>query len=105
MHFVPKEEKETSQPAQPPQSAQPVKSSMRLKKMSIGLNDRISFIKHLFAGDSEYYSFVINKLNAFENYEDALRFINLEIKPQYNDWEGKDEYEFRLLQLLELKFA
>ena len=99
MRFVPKGQKSTSQLQQPP------KPSLHIKKMNIGLNDKISFIKHLFNGDSEFYENFIDRLNAFENYEDALRYINQEIKPQYDDWEGKDEYEFRLLQLLELKFA
>ena len=99
MRFVPKGQKSSSQLQQPP------KSSLHIKKMNIGLNDKISFIKHLFNGDLEFYENFIDRLNAFENYEDALRYINQEIKPKYDDWEGKDEYEFRLLQLLELKFA
>ncbi len=99
MRFVPKEQKSTSQHQETP------KSPLPLKKMNVGLNDKISFIKHLFEGDHELYTNFIDKLNAFENYEDALRYINQEVKPQYEDWEGKDEYEFRLLQLLELKFA
>jgi len=80
-------------------------SQKPLKKMSIGLNDRISFIKHLFKGDADTYTNFIDKLNAFDSYEDALQFINQEIKPLFDNWDGLDEYEFRLLQLLELKFA
>ena len=99
MRFVPKGQKSTEQPQQSS------RSSLHLKKMNIGLNDKISFIKHLFEGDHEFYTYFIDRLNAFENYEDALRYINQEVKPQYDNWEGKDEYEFRLLQLLELKFA
>jgi len=83
----------------------PKSSQKPLKKMSIGLNDRISFIKQLFKGDMVAYTNFIDKLNAFDSYEDALSFINQDIKPLYKNWEGLDEYEFRLLQLLELKFA
>ena len=74
------------------------------KKMSIGLNDRISFINNLFDGDSFAYSQYIDKLNAFTDYETALKYIYTEIKPNYNNWTGKEEFEFRLLQLLEIKF-
>jgi len=74
------------------------------KKMSIGLNDRISFINNLFDGDSFAYSQYIDKLNAFADYETALKYIYTEIKPNYNNWTGKEEFEFRLLQLLEIKF-
>jgi len=78
--------------------------SVPVKKMSIGLNDRIAFINNLFQGDEIQYSQTIEALNAFEDYEAALRYIYTEVKPRYNNWEGKDEYEFRLIQLLELKF-
>ncbi len=99
MRFVPKGQKEYNQQH---------KSSARvfpLKKINIGLNDKISFIKHLFDGDREFYTRFIDTLNAFDDYEEALKYVNQKVKPQFNNWEGKDEYEFRLLQLLELKFV
>ncbi len=74
------------------------------KKMNIGLNDKIAFIRHLFNNDSTIYNKVIEELNKANTYEDALSYLNREVKPQFNDWKDKDEYEFRLLQLLELKF-
>jgi len=74
------------------------------KKMSIGLNDRIAFIKNLFDGNAQAYEQAIERLNAFDSYEEALNYIATDLKPAYNNWEGKDEYEFRLIQLLELKF-
>ena len=98
MSFVPKDEVHKS-------SKQSTNAATHHKKINIGLNDRISFIKHLFNGDHEAYTSFIERLNAFDNYEAALRYINQEVKPKYNNWESKDEYEFRLLQLLELKFA
>ena len=80
-------------------------SAKPVKNMSIGLNDRISFIKHLFKGDADAYNHFVDTLNAFETYEKALQYIHNSIKPQFDNWDGLDEYEFRLLQLLELKFA
>jgi len=103
MNFVPKEQlsdNAKNDPVKPSKiSAKPV------KKMSIGLNDRIAFIKHLFKGNADAYTQFIDTLNAFDTYEEALQFIHNDIKPQYDNWDGLDEYEFRLLQLLELKFA
>ncbi len=93
MKFVPKD-KEQEQP----------EPTFSLKKMNIGLNDKISFIKHLFNGDAEMYEKVISNLNVAESYEKGLSYIYTEIKPNYNNWEGKEEYEFRLIQLFELKF-
>ncbi len=75
------------------------------KKISIGLNDRIAFIKNLFEGNADAYSQTIKKLDTCDSYEKALEYIHKEVKPKYHQWENKDEYEFRLIQLLELKFA
>ena len=98
MSFVPKDEVHKGM-------KQSANATTHHKKINIGLNDRISFIKHLFDGDHNSYSNFIDRLNAFDSYEAALRYINQEIKPEFNHWEAKDEYEFRLLQLLELKFS
>ncbi len=105
LNFVPKGEKSVSTSLKKESSIQNLNKNTSLKKINIGLNDRIAFIKYLFDNQQEAYQAFIDRLNAFESYEAALKFINQEIKPKYNDWEGKDEYEFRLLQLLELKFA
>jgi len=98
MSFVPKGTKtnETSMDGSKPAS---------LKKVNIGLNDRIAFIKNLFNNDADKYTYFIKRLNAFESYDEALSFIKNEIKPQFDNWEAKEEYELRLLQLLELKFT
>jgi hypothetical protein len=100
--FVPKGQKQSGKKTD---DSVTQKSRSQLKKINIGLNDRIAFIKHLFDNDQEAYTGFINRLNAFDSYEEGLKFINQEIKPKYNDWADKDEYEFRLLQLFELKFA
>ena len=81
-----------------------IQKNIPLKKMNIGLNDRISFVKHLFKGDIAGYEETIGKLNEFTSYEEALSYLHNEIKPRYDDWQDAEEYEFRLLQLLELKF-
>jgi hypothetical protein len=109
--FVKKEEQENNNPFEKLTTATaqnreiaPSKSPKNIKEMSIGLNDKIAFIDNLFGGNSQAFNETINKLNTCHSYENALTVIYKEIKPKYDNWEGKDQYEFRFLQLLELKF-
>jgi len=78
----------------------------RLKKgITIGLNDRIAFVKHLFNGSTEDFNRVISQLNTSTSELEALEFLNNMVKPEYNNWTGKEEYEQRLLSFLEGKFS
>lgn len=70
----------------------------------VGLNDKIGFINHLFDGSSEDFNRVISQLNTIATEAEAKQFINTMIKPDYNNWEGKEEYEARLISLIENKF-
>ncbi|PZD77401.1 hypothetical protein [Mesonia sp. K7] len=83
------------------------KSSLndRLKKgIQIGLNDRLAFIKHLFDGNTEDYNRVISQLNTIASTEEAKSFIETNVKPDYNGWYNKEEYENRFLEVIENKF-
>jgi len=71
--------------------------------IQIGLNDRIGFVKHLFNYSQEDFNRVLSQLNTFKTEKEAKDFILDSIKPDYN-WEGKEEYEERLLELIERKF-
>lgn len=73
--------------------------------ISIGLNDRLAFTKHLFAGNQEDYNRVISQLNTTETEIEAKDFILNMIKPDYNNWAGKEEYETRFMEIIERKFA
>ncbi|QHI37592.1 hypothetical protein IMCC3317_29720 [Kordia antarctica] len=73
--------------------------------ISIGLNDRLAFTKHLFDGNQEDYNRVISQLNTSESEAEAKDFIYNMIKPEYNNWTGKEEYETRFLEIIERKFA
>ena len=78
----------------------------RLKKgITIGLNDRIAFVKHLFNGSTEDFNRVISQLNTSTSELEALEFLNNMVKPEYNNWTGKEEYEQRLVSFLEGKFS
>ncbi|HKJ47659.1 MAG TPA: hypothetical protein VJ973_01140 [Christiangramia sp.] len=77
----------------------------RLKKgINIGLNERLAYIKHLFDGNTADYNRVLSQLNTFTSLEEAQKFIELVVKPDYNHWEGKEEYEERFMAHIENKF-
>lgn len=73
-------------------------------KFNIGLNDKIAFIKHLFDGKAEDYDRVVSQLNTSLSFSDAKRFIEDMVKPDYNDWSDKEEFEERFMQIIESKF-
>jgi hypothetical protein len=74
------------------------------KGISIGLNDRIAFVKNLFAGSNEDYNRVMSQLNTIDNYPETVSFIENMVKPDYNQWAGKEEYAERFMQAVEKKF-
>ncbi|PKD21567.1 hypothetical protein APR41_00850 [Salegentibacter salinarum] len=77
----------------------------RLKKgINIGLNERLSFIKNLFDGNSSDYNRVLSQLNTFSSLDEAQKFIQLVVKPDYNHWQGKEDYEERFMAKIENKF-
>lgn len=77
----------------------------RLKKgINIGLNDRLAFVKHLFDGSSSDYNRVLSQLNTIKNREEAFNFVANMVKPDYNNWEGKEDYESRFLSIIDKKF-
>ena len=73
--------------------------------LNIGLNDKIAFIKHLFEGKSEDYERVMSQLNSFESFANAQEFLLQIVKPDYNNWVNKEEFEARFLQILERRFS
>ena len=75
------------------------------KGFHIDLNDRIAFTKNLFGNSTEDYSRVLNQLLTFDSYTEAKDFIENMVKPDYNNWEGKDEFVSRFMELVEGKFA
>ena len=72
--------------------------------LQIGLNDKLAFIKHLFNGESEDYSRVVSQINTATSLQEAQDFIDKLVKPDYNNWIGKDQFEARFLEIVESKF-
>lgn len=73
-------------------------------RMSIGLNDRLAFIKHLFDGSAEEYSHVLSQLSTYSSFEEAETFIKGKVKPDYNYWLEKDEFANRFMSIVEKRF-
>lgn len=76
-----------------------------IKEYQIGLNDRLAFVKHLFNDSVKEYERVISQLNTIETEERSKAFITNLVKPEYNNWEGKEDYELRFMTLIERRFA
>lgn len=93
---LPEEEEETSKS---------VSLNEKLAKgINIDLNDRIAFTKHLFGNEPEDYNRVLNQLITFNTFYETRDFIRDMVKPDYNNWEGKEEYEERFMEIIEKKF-
>jgi hypothetical protein len=75
------------------------------KTISFGLNDRIGFEKKLFGGSSDDFNRVISQLNTFDSFEEAREFVLDFVKPDYNNWEGNEEFEARFMEIVEKKFS
>jgi len=72
--------------------------------ITVGLNDRIAFEKNLFDGNSEDLNRVLSQLNTIETFQEAQDFIEDLVKPDFNYWKGKEEYEERFMQLIQKRF-
>ena len=75
-----------------------------IKGINIGLNDKIAFTKNLFDGNEEDYSRVISQIQTYTSWDEAYNFLNNIVKPDYNNWEGKEQIEKRFLKCIESNF-
>lgn len=71
--------------------------------IQIGLNDRIAFVNKLFNFSQSDFNKVLSKLNDCGSKEEALKYFQYQVKPNYN-WKGKEDLEDRLVSLIERKF-
>ena len=74
------------------------------KEIQIGLNDKLAFIQKLFFGSESEYNRVLQQLNQLHSLEEAAQYIQQQVKPTYNNWKGKEEYEERFLHLILRRF-
>lgn len=74
------------------------------KTLSIDLNDRLTFIKHLFEKDSKNYERVLEQVITFESWAEAASFIKEQVQPDYKNWKGKEEFVERFFTVLQKNF-
>jgi hypothetical protein len=48
---------------------------------------------------------VLSQLSTYANFSEANDFIEDLVKPDYNNWVGKEEYESRFMEIVEKKFS
>ncbi|SKB33959.1 hypothetical protein [Maribacter arcticus] len=75
------------------------------KNVKVDLNDRLAFVKHLFNSSMEDYNRVLSQLNTIDSEERSISFIKNMVKPDYNNWVGKEQYEERFIELVARRFA
>ncbi|PIB39312.1 hypothetical protein [Maribacter sp. 4G9] len=79
--------------------------SLVTKELKVDLNSKLGFIKHLFHGSTEDYNRVLSQLSTIDSHERSISFIKNMVKPDYDNWEGKEEYEIRFMELIERRFS
>lgn len=75
------------------------------KDIKLDLNDRLVFLKHLFNDSAEDLNRVLSQLNTIDTEERSIAFIVNMVKPDYNNWVGKELYEERFMALIKRKFS
>lgn len=99
---VEQNEPETTSPTTPKAS---LNDALKGTGFQIGLNDRLAFVNHLFENNNEDYDRVMSQLTTMDSFEEISDFIENIIKPDYNNWEGKEDYEARFLDTISQKFT
>jgi len=98
-------EPQTGKAAYKEEKVKSLNDKLAEKELKIDLNNRLAFVKHLFNKSTEDYNRVLSQLNTIDTEERSIAFIKNMVKPDYNNWQGKEEYEERLLALIERKFS
>lgn len=75
------------------------------KNATFGLNDKIGFVKNLFDGSEEDFNRVVSQTGTLRNADEIKNFIEELIKPDYKNWENKEDYEARFMEIVLSRFA
>ncbi|MGB7841274.1 MAG: hypothetical protein WBL21_00680 [Salinimicrobium sp.] len=87
------------------QQEKPKSLNDRLNRgIHIGVNDKLAFIRQLFDGSTTDYNRVLSQLGTLKTKEEAFNFVANMVKPDYNNWEGKEDYESRFLDIIAKKY-
>ena len=75
------------------------------KNANFGLNDRIGFVKNLFDGSDEDFDKVLSQIGTMADADEVKAFLSELIKPDYNNWENKEDYEARFMEIVLNRFV
>ncbi len=105
------EDKKDNEPEQKPQRTMDLFSQGKKslndslnKDLKIGLNDRLSFIKHLFKNDNLAYEEFIEHINQLDSFDKVKSYLDQQIQDKYSYWKDKEDTANRLLYLIQKKF-
>ena len=73
-------------------------------KITLGLNDKIAFSRHLFNGNEQAMLELIDLINNAQTFEKAMNYLH-QARAQYGIWEEKKDYVTRLENLVRRKFG
>jgi hypothetical protein len=96
--FMPTDEKKVEVPKS-------LNDRLSKKELKVDLNNRLAFVKHLFNDSTEDYNRVLSQLSTIDTEERSVAFITNMVKPDYKNWEGKEEFELRFMELIARRFA
>ena len=97
------EQKTVEKPISEPKKS--LNDQVASKQLQIGLNDRIAFVAHLFDGNIDEYNKAIGMINNLHTPDECWDFILNKVKPSYNNWQGKEEYEDRFFYIVSKRFG
>jgi hypothetical protein len=81
------------------------KTTLKQAGLWIDPADKLVYIKQLFANSPEDYNRVLNQILTFDNLKEVENFIQEMVKPDYDNWAGKDQYAIHFMQAITQKFA
>lgn len=79
-------------------------TSTKSLKESIMLNERIVFIKELFAGNSEEFAQTLAKIDGCTSVEDAFGYLESQVVGK-NNWGNKEKVSIQFYNLVKKKFG
>jgi len=77
-------------------------NQIRDLKSSIGINEKFQFINDLFKGNMQDYTLAITQLNQFNNFEEALEYIDI-LKFKYT-WDINSDAHHKLMDFVRRRY-
>jgi len=75
------------------------------QSLSIDLNDRLAFIKHLFEENVSAYEAVLSQIITYSTWDEVEDFIRTKVKVEYPHWKEKETIEVRFMNTLQTHFT